>query len=1225
MTTLDPTTLSLSGTQLIEASAGTGKTYTITSLFLRLVLAGYPVNEILVVTFTEAATKELRNRLRSRLREALAAFQGGEGDDFLRTLVAGIPAVVHPTARRALQAALSGFDEAAVMTIHGFCRRMLRENAFESGVLFDAELLTDPQPLYEEIAQDYWALGVYDLPAVWVRLLQEQGVTHTVLARLARDVASHPDHQILPESLGGQDVPAAFAERYQAARNTWTADHAEITELLKTHTGVNRRSYNRPNLQRWLDKTAAYLSQETPAGLPGEADLQKFTRSRLADMAGRLKNSPPPPTHPFFDICEALCRMGQAWLLGFQRRFIDYATTELARRKRDMGAQFFNDLIQDLDRALAAPGADVLAGRIRRRYPAALIDEFQDTDQAQYRIFRKVYQGTGQPFFLIGDPKQSIYAFRGADIFAYLRAVTDADAPPHSLAVNWRSDPSLIRAVNTLFDPNRVPRPFGMPEISYTAVSPRAEAADCLYVDGRIIPALELLFVERNGNTGARSPLITKQWADDHIPGMLAGDIGRLLTGNAALSGGAMERSGRCVAPGDIAVLVRTNRQARLVQAALRRVGVACVIGSGESVFTSDEAFELWQVLLAVSDPSDSVLVCNALATDLMGRTGNEIQHLRTGAGAWEWWVMRFRQWHRYWQTGHFIRMLHHIFTIRAPDGNEPLLMGLLGLVDGERRVTNFKHLAELLHAAVVREHLGPAGLLRWFGNQRSGQGDGMDDHELRLESDARAVKAVTIHKSKGLEYPVVYAPYLWDGKLNNENRVPAICHDPSDADRALFDLGSPQLHAHQAQAGIEEMAENFRLLYVSLTRARHACRVVWGAINAFETSALGYLLHHPGAPADFAAVAAHVKGLDDVAIRADLTRLIEAAGGAIDVRDLAAAGDTRYTPPQDGTPDLACRQAGRIPERRWRMESFSSLAADAAHVTTPDEELGVDHDLRTGSPELAAIARDIPSPGHGDVPLAEFSRGANAGTFFHNIYEHMDFTASEPAALDPLVTQQLSEFGFEPADWLETVSRSIAATLACPLDRDRDGLALERIPDHQRLNELEFLLPVAHDAHASQARVTPGQLAKQFADHGSAAVPQSYPAQVTRLRFPAIQGFLKGFIDLVFEYQGKWYLVDYKSNHLGTQFADYRQPALSQAMAEHHYFLQYHLYTLALHRYLSRRLPDYDYETHFGCVYYLFIRGMAPETGPDFGVFRDRPTHRLVSSLSKLFAGCGD
>jgi exodeoxyribonuclease V beta subunit len=1226
MTTLDPMALPLTGNCLIEAGAGTGKTYTIASIFLRLVLSGRPVRDILVVTFTEAATAELKDRLRKRLREAFEAFKSGNGGDdpFIgRLLVETVPEE-HPRTARRLMLALSGFDEAAVFTIHSFCLRVLKENAFESGVMFDAELSRDPDPVYRDIAADYWALETYDLAGAWVRYLSgKNAVTPDTLAGIIKRISGQTDRQVLPEPEDVSGEVALFGDLYKEARQCWALERGEIEDIFANHSGVNRKSYNKRYLPKWMAALDDYFRGEEPETLHGGDTLEKFSQSRISEKAATLKGAPAPPMHRFFELCEQIIGLGPKWRIQFQRRFVDFGLKALGERKADMGLRFFNDLIQDLDRALSGRDGERLVRRIRNRFPVALIDEFQDTDLAQYRIFRTIYQHGETPFFMIGDPKQSIYAFRGADVFAYLQAVRDAGESVHTLTVNWRSDPSLIRAVNTIFDTRRAPQPFGIAEIGFLPAGERPGATDGFAVSGKSAAPMEFLMVRRGEMTGGEAgsgDQINKGWADENLPDMTAADICRLLETGCLIK----EDVSRPVVPGDIAVLVRTNRQGQLIQAALRSKGIPTVLASQDSVFESDEAGELGRILRAVAAPPTDMAMYTAMATDFLGVSGNRIDALRGGDPEWEWWVDRFKEWHRIWQEKGFVQMMTRLFFERGPGRARSFLADLLSLADGERRVTNFQHLLELLQTAARREHLGPAGLLRWFERQRTGRGEDSEANELRLESDARALRIVTVHKSKGLEYPVVYLPFLWDASRIGDNAPPAQCHLPDKESLPVFDIGSDAIKENLVLAEREQRAEDLRLLYVALTRARHACRVVWGGFKGIENSALAYLLHRPEALADapdFFAISDHVKGLADDDLISGLQQVADSAGGAIGFRELMPDPEAAYVPEMLAPKILACRKATRIARRRWRMESFSHLVAEASHETTPEDEIGRDHDQLIAGGDTVTEAFTTGDLGGAKriVPLAGFSRGADAGIFFHAIYEHLDFTVSDSVGIEKVVSDTLSDYGFTAQQWEGIVSKGITDTLNCPLDPDVPGLSLRNVSMAQRLNELAFIFPAARKSQERETPATAERIAGIFKTDASPVIPEDYFRRVATLRFSAIRGFLKGFMDLVFEYKGKWYLVDYKSNHLGEGYEDYGPENLARVMADHHYFLQYHIYLVALHRYLAYRIPDYNYEEHFGGVYYLFIRGMSPEREGG-GVFRDRPTLEMVALLDRMF-----
>lgn len=1210
MKVFDTMAVPLSDAFLIEASAGTGKTYTITSLFLRLVLKGSPVQSILVVTFTEAATAELRERIRSRLRAALTALDDGDSDDaFLSQVVKSATGQEKQQWRVKLLAALSGFDEAAIWTIHGFCLRVLQDHAFESGTFYDAELVTDQQSLFDQVAADFWSLEMATLPAPWNRYLQQKKITPAHLASLVNKTAGHSRLVVLPDSVETGLGVADFMRLFAGARDVWHRDKDDILNLLDTHPGVNKKSYTQKNRQRWARGVDEYLAPAEPTHFPEGTDIDKFSQARLLEFHGKIKKEVPEPRHPFFEVCDALCWYAETWLAHFQQRFLRFSRDRLERHKKEKGIFFFDDLIHHLEKALDGPGGRILADRIRSQYQAALIDEFQDTDQSQYRIFRAIFQNSSSPFFLIGDPKQSIYAFRGADIFAYLQASTDAKDRRGTLTVNWRSDPGLVQAVNTIFE--RAPGAFGFEAVRHHTITPSQGRRNAFLRGEKPVPAFEIL-VLKSSDIRQAFP-ISKAEAHEIIPDRVAAHISRLLA-EASLE---VEEQTKPLGPGDVAVLVRSNRQAGLVQVALRQYGIPSVLSGSDSVFESLEAVDLWRVLQAVASPGNDTRIRGALATSLFGFSAKDMDALRHDDVRWGQWVERFRDWHRLWQTDGFMSMMEKVFDFQpGPDG-PPLLLGLLSRVGGERQVTNFKHLAELLHGVWMTEKLGMAGMMRWFDRQRTEGRQDSDAHELRLESDAAAVQLVTIHKSKGLEYPVVVAPYLWDGWLHAKNDKLLMFHEKAFDHRLCLNLGPNPEPCHRQAALWEEMAENMRLLYVALTRARHYCAVVWGPVKDFDTSALGYVFHGPGRVTDYVSAQAHLGALDLTAMENDLALLAAASNGSISVSPLTDEAGVPFQPREDVQSHLFCRARRRVLRRQWRFESYSHLVSQV-ESKGPVDEFDRDRVLKQSiSEEIHELIGFGASP---LIPLVNFEQGATAGSFFHSIYEHIDFTLPNSDELASVVEEKLPAFGFDAGLWRDSVRQAVSNTLTCALDAGDPFLCLNRIPRDQRLNELEFVFPVAKTKAAGPGSVTPAHLAEIIARHGGPGIPKGYAAKIERLSFPPFQGFLKGFIDLVFCHQGRWHIVDYKSNYLGPSYEDYATAKILSAMADHHYFLQYLFYVTALHRYLSCRIEGYDYESHMGKVFYLFIRGMSPKAAPGFGVFQDRPSRALIEGLSGLF-----
>jgi len=1193
---LDLLNVPLTGTHLIEASAGTGKTYAITGLFLRLLIEGnLGAPEMLVVTFTEAATAELKDRIRARLRQAARAFaEGGSEDLFLNELVRRQDDRERGAA--AIGEALRAFDLAAISTIHGFCLRMLRENAFESGSLFDSELLPDQGSLTREVVEDFWRTRVAGASAPFVSYLLRHGTTPNKLLSLLGTRVTQPHLTILPD----REIPDSAREEseyldcFREVRDAWPEARAEVERILSACEGLNRTRYRKGAIPLWLSRMDEHMERGDPDGSLF-AEFRKFT---TRELEGSMKRGFAPPAHSFFALCQrlgdaqmALEELFRRRLVGLKAELFRHVRRELTRRKEERNVMSFDDLLVRLHQALEARGGAALARAIRGRLKAALIDEFQDTDPVQYAIFKKVF-GTGEgPLFLIGDPKQAIYGFRGADLFAYLAASSEVESR-HTLGENWRSEPGLITAVNAVFDGRE--RPFLFEEISFHPAAPApAKGPDPLRIEGEPGSALDLWFLKGSLGQGSDKPL-SKGTAREILPRAVAGEISRLLR---------LGRSGRAfvgtrpLGEGDMAVLVRRNLEARLMQEALAELHIASVLYSTGDLFDSHEALEVERLLRGIAEPNNSGLLRAGLATDLLGVKGEELERLLADEPAWERWIVSFRGFHDLWNEQGFIVMFRRLLA-----GKE-VLPRLMSLPDGERRNTNVLHLAEVLHRAAVDQKLGMGGVLKWLAQQRDPTTPRREEHQLRLESDERAVKLVTVHKSKGLEYPVVFCPFAWDGSRIRERGEPLAFHGTEAG--ITLDIGSDDRETHRLMAEREVLAENLRLLYVALTRARNRCYLIWGRFREGETSAPAYLFHGgrraPGEH-DVEGLAARLGEMGDEAMLSDLRVLQQAGTGAIELTEVAEVSPEEAPPLPVEPVKLAPRTWTVQVERQWRVASFSALVsaqphraelADRDQGTMPERSDGVD----SLQPEAEKKILD----------RFAFPGGARAGTLLHDILEHLDFSAREGPALGELVAEKLEEYAFEPV-WRDSLCSMLAGVLASPLVAGCPDLRLSRIERRDRLNELEFYFPVK--------QLSPAVLRRVFAAHGGPEVPANFPEHLERLQFAPVRGYMKGFMDLVFRFDGRFYLADWKSNLLGNRPEDYGVEALARVMAERFYVLQYHLYTVALDQYFRLRLPGYDYDQHFGGVFYIFLRGIDPDFGSDYGIFRDRPTRGLVEAL---------
>jgi exodeoxyribonuclease V beta subunit len=1194
----------LEGTNLTEASAGTGKTYTITGLFLRLVLEkNLSVDQILVVTFTEAATEELKGRIRGTLLGAIQAFSGGSTEDsLLKSLVERYRE--SKTAARHLREAVQAFDQAAILTIHGFCGRMLYENAFESGSFFDTELVTDQEDIKGEIVDDFWRTHFYSASSLFIRFAMSNKVSPQDLCSLLGNRVAQPYLRIIPQahvpdsSLEEQEFQACFKQLCQA----WQSHRMEVADILKTHPGLNRNRYRKASISGWIQGMDDYVNSggSNPILFAG---FEKFTSGGLT---GAVKENHSPPTHPFFSLCEelkqkndALKRIFEERVLGLKAALFSYAHKEFARRKEEKNIQSFDDLLLRLHRALEEPGGDALARTMRMKYKAVLVDEFQDTDPIQYAIFKKAFGSEKGILFLIGDPKQAIYGFRSADVFAYMKAATHVQSM-YTLAENWRSEPALIRAINTIFAAAH--HPFVYDRIPFQPAMPApAKDRESFTIDGQAEPPLQVWFLDAN-RRGLRTPL-SKDLARDLIPVAVAGEISRLLRlgrDNKALLG---ERPLR---EGDIAVLVRRNVEARRMQEVLSGLNIPSVLYSAENLFDSHEALEMERLLAALGEPNNERLLKAAVATDMIGVQGEGLEGLMKDEIGWEQWVVKFREYHDLWSKKSFIQMFRHLL------GQERVMTRLMSLAEGERRTTNVLHFSEVLHQASVEKKLGMAGLLKWLSEQRDPSTPRREEHQLRLESDENAVKLVTIHKSKGLEYPVCFCPFAWDGSQIRKSTEPFMFHNEADNMTLTLDLGSAGMDENRVFAEKEQLAENLRLLYVALTRAKNRCYLVWGRFNEAETSALAYLFHQPeswNSDDPVSAIGERFRTLTDEEVRAELESIQAKADGTIRLSEMPTEAGQTYSPPPAESIKLACRRFPGSIDRSWQISSFSSLV-----TPTPYAADLADHD-----------AMALPEPHDQQMIMGAtmqeelsgifaFPRGTKAGIFMHDIFEHLDFAQRDNFEMEQLVADKLREYGFE-LTYQETLCDMIQKVLSIPLEPSHETFTLSRIGSKDRLNELEFYFPLKS--------ISPRTLKRVFGRYAGRGLPADFPERIERLHFSPVRGFMKGFMDMVFQFEGRFYLVDWKSNFLGSRVEDYGQEPLAETMQQACYILQYHLYAIALNQYLQARLPGYNYENHFGAIYYIFVRGVDPDWGPGFGVFRDRPSGELINELCVGLIDC--
>ncbi|PYF84080.1 DNA helicase/exodeoxyribonuclease V beta subunit [Marinomonas alcarazii] len=1198
---LDALTFPLFGKRLIEASAGTGKTYTIANLYLRLLVptgqAGdldkaLTVDQILVVTFTEAATAELKARIRGRIRAARKALLQGESSDvFLAVWLAQMSDEQRAGAIEKLLYAEKQMDEAAVFTIHGFCQRMLSQNAFESRMLFQQTIETDELAPLSMAVKDVWRSVFYPMDDTKAALIQPIWSNPDALLKDLYLLNNQPDAKIAVPDYDWENAISEAQETMAAVRAMWLAQSQDIIDALE-RSGIKRTFWRKdPSkdihaMTQWANSTRFELDKS----------LEKFDTN---EHASRLSKGGDLPAHEFFGLVQSLREsfpdagrlkavlLTQLWQQTQER---------MKRWKHSTQSLTFTDLLTSLDAALSQDEAGKLAERIRHLYPIALIDEFQDTDAVQYRIFSSIYapaqvDQNALGLIMIGDPKQAIYAFRGADIYTYLAAKKRVDSV-YSLATNYRSSAAMIQSVNGLFSTQA--EPFRVAGIPFVEVQDRGVASGFAR-QGQAQAALQFLYQRSD------EPVSTKDYRQTMAESCAAHLHELLLEGQQ----GKALIDGKGVRPKDVALLVTNFSQANALKDALRQRGIASVYLSDKgSVFETVEARELLIVLTAILSNGQESKLRSALATSLVDWSLEDLDTLNHDDVVYEKWGQAFRDYLEIWDKQGLLPMLREFMQ------NVALAANMLSHTGGERRLTDFLHLTEKLQQKSL-ELDSKEGVLRYLRLAIQNPNGNSDEQKIRLETDAELVRIVTIHKSKGLEYPLVYLPFAFTPYRDQDKS--ALYHDAQQQLWIAIDPDETQTDMHKE----ELYAAEIRLAYVALTRSKEACFIgsmdvgksankSRGAVSDVHLSGVGALISE-GEP------------MEAGDLYPSIERLCERyQNGQMCLLELPDEPPRlpRFKMAQAELIEPHARHfTGRV-ERDWWVGSYSSLVVeDKEHH---DESVpGLDEMTRFVDPLLDDMeALDQALEAQQKEPQKNrftFPKGAKPGTFLHDTLEGkaLHDVSTNPSFKDLLKTSHhklMVDFyqrqGFD--EWQDVLSEWLPDIVNTEL---MDGMSLGSLSPSACRKEMEFFIPVTGMNALQLDRIS------REHDEVSRVAPM--------IQDRPLKGMLKGFIDLLFEYQGRYYVLDYKSNYLGDDFADYEADKLVHAIAEHRYDLQYQLYTLALHRLLKQRLPNYDYEKHVGGVVYLFLRGMQPEQ--QTGVFKSRLSIEHLTALDKLFSGESD
>lgn len=1162
----------MKGTSLVEASAGTGKTYAISMLVLRgVVELGLPIEKILIVTFTKAATEELKARIRSRLAEArsllqdrLEPYSSNKAKEVDATLLDWVSTLTDLTlALQRLQLALYDIDNSSIFTIHGFCQRMLVDQALESGQLFNVELVANIDHVISQVVDDFWRNEVYPLAPLPCALVTSALETpEQLLASVSeafRGVA-----EVQPDAKSVAVAIAEFQETMETLQSWWQQGEAQLyTRFTEAVANKHFKKWICDNLTHWFASIAAFLTGEAYL-LPENIDFL-MAENLLAQLNGskfrgdeKKNNYIAEWSLPTREV-EAFCASKEALLLSFRCKLASLRS-EVGERLQALGTMGFDDLIQNLAAGLHGDKGALLRNAIGQRFSLALIDEFQDTDSLQYTIFNELF-GTGQHFlYLIGDPKQAIYKFRGADIHSYFKARNSADKRL-TLEKNYRSHPLMVEEVNRLFENRLQPFLYAETMLDYHRVLPGLTTStyDIIQEDQSLAGMVYCSLPENLDDKAGR-------WSSGKAAEVFCQytvtEISRLLdsTSTAKYSTKKVERE---LEPRDIAILVRSHKQAEQYQAGLLEAGIPVVVSSRVSVFHTLECGELIVLLKAIASPTELSKLKSAMTISWFKLSGNMLLDIWQDEEQLSIWQGKMFAYHRLWQDQGLFSMMNVCIA------DEKILINIAGNRFAERTIANIYQLVELVQEQESSENYGMGQVLQWLQRIHL-QENSAAGTELLLESDEDAVQIVTMHGAKGLEYPVVFCPYLW----YSSSRISSEKYQISVHENGLnvIDLGSDAFAERKQRAECDQKAEDLRLLYVAVTRAKVRCYIMWGDVkkhsfvaDSFD-SALGYLLF-PDGQCDSEAQVASFESL--------------AAANPIYHRQIELETvPERYESTLIEGELLPLQPSNRSLHTDWQMSSFSGLAALS------------DYEYEHNVPTVASVTA------HKDMPIEVqgLPAGANFGNVIHDLLEEFDFFSMQ-ASTELLVQIERKCERYGVTAQAEDIEKLLWCVVSSTLI---DDFCLMDLPPERCLKEMPFYfqLSLFHTSMINEIL--------QFE-------PTVLPIGPRQMR-----GYLTGFVDLICLQDGKYYIMDYKTNYLGTDLGDYRHEQLVLAMKSHNYGLQYWIYSLVLHRHLQNLNDDYSYDLHFGGVMYLFVRGMSPDY-PGNGVYFTKPDYDTLMQLGAL------
>ena len=1079
----------LAGRNLIEASAGTGKTYSVSILVLRLIIENkIPLEKILMVTFTKDAVAELESRVRKFVRQALRYASGkGNAEKTIREV---IDSTGKAKALPELKKATQSLDELSVMTIHSFCERSLMQYPFETGQSFKFSISTDISDIRDLVVNDFWRRKINTLDKDLFKHFTET-LTRDSIEQVLKKALD--DKVYICDDVNETEVLKQIKESIKVKETAWKEFKTYVTDnfdsiSVKVHQNSDARKFLEKNNSSSLVFIEAYIK-----GF--KCKTQYIKNSFLEEFRYYTR---------YEDISNSLTELSGKYMYNIFKQAIEDLKKKVSDFKANRQIIDFNDQIKLLHKAVVNGSVNPV---LSSKYLAVFIDEFQDTDKYQYEIFSKLF--SEKIIFYIGDPKQSIFGWRKADITTYKKARDEVNKI-HSMDLNFRSTQELIDALNAFFSGED---PFADNEIRYEKVKMGRSDLGSMTDNNNPVEPMDLYGCKKKSE----------------IEAFVVNEVCRLIySGEACINGNVIE-------PSDIAIIVRTNKEGRAMKKALSKVNVPAITVDETKVMESEEAQIIRYLMEAVIQPNrgaiNRVLLnqCFGLDSDTVLRLDEE-KHLEN-----------FRELKQIWHDSGVYNMLFRFFDIY-----QVRFYSLKLGIDGQRILTNFYHIAEILHKSAQKNKYTPNELLVW--SQRA-QNDNDEEYEQRIESQDNAVQVTTIHRSKGLTYKIVFTPFL-DLKITEYP-----IYDFRDEGNYYFTHKPSEKQVKLWHDQIEQ--ENRRLIYVALTRAQYKAYVCINNFNGFNDSAIKKF------PVE------NRKQWDSSMIK----KLSGKENNGTKSQQLN---------PRPKPEDLNIKNS-------FGIHSYSALSK--AHHSAPFEK------TEPGRSEK-----------YDQFIFQELGRGANVGTALHSIFERLDFskpdtwlqTIRDASKYYPDIIREKDDEKKRESN-LELIHHMVNNVIKAEINCNGAILKLSEIADERKLPELDFSFSV-NKVNRQVINQYLGEDAKLGGDTD-------------------IEGLMTGFMDLVFEHKGKFYILDWKSNHLGNDLNDYNNAGMEVAMTRSNYHLQYMIYTVALKRWLEKKITGFDFDKHFGGIIYVFLRGVHESS--DTGIFTKWPARNQIEDLDIALGGC--